>query len=188
MDPHRQTFIELSTANHIFRIDPDKIESLTRIICQGLSVESFELSWDFIDDDAMQTLNRDYREQDRSTDVLSFPQQEWAAPLTFTAPAWPLDTVEDELSNQRPPELLGDVVISPSVAMQNALSIGHELDREICFLLVHGILHLCGHDHLVPEEEERMTHEQQTIMKYLEHVAATPLWTQCVSSLEVVAK
>ncbi|RYZ58003.1 MAG: rRNA maturation RNase YbeY [Proteobacteria bacterium] len=180
MDSDSQPFIELTTEDSTFRIDPLKVESLTRIICTGLGVDTFELSWDFVDDEAMQQLNRQYREKNTSTDVLSFPQQEWEEPLEFIAPEWPLaDSDEDD--EDLPPEMLGDVVISPNVALKNARSIGHSLDREVCFLLVHGILHLCGHDHLVPEEEERMTREQQAIMKYLEAVDGAPLWTHCAT-------
>ena len=185
MDSDSQPFIELTTADrsNTFRIDPNKIESLTKIICAGLGVESFELSWDFVDDADMQSLNRQYRDKNSTTDVLSFPQQEWAEPLEFIAPTWPL-TDPTEGDDDGPPELLGDVVISPSVALQNARNIGHGLDREVCFLLVHGILHLCGHDHLEPVEENRMTKEQQAIMGYLEAIDGAPLWTHC-ARLEV---
>ncbi len=180
MDSDSQPIIELSTADSTFRIDPLKVESLTKIICTGLGVETFELSWDFVDDEAMQHLNRQYREKNSTTDVLSFPQQEWEEPLEFIAPTWPLADAEEE-DEEMPPEMLGDVVISPSVALKNARSIGHALDREVCFLLVHGILHLCGHDHLEPQEEERMTTQQQAIMKYLETVNGAPLWTHCAT-------
>lgn len=178
MDSDSQPFIELTTDDSTFRIDPSKVDFLARIICMGLGVESLELSWDFVDDEAMQALNRHYRDKNRSTDVLSFPQQEWEEALEFIAPDWPLPDAAP-LDEELPPETLGDVVISPNVALKNARSIGHSLDREVCFLLVHGILHLCGHDHLEASEEERMTTQQQAIMKYLEAVDGAPLWTHC---------
>ncbi len=178
MDSDSQPIIELTIADSIFRIDPAKVESLSKIICMGLGVETFEFSWDFVDDEAMQHLNRQYRDKNQSTDVLSFPQQEWEVPLVFTAPKWPPDA-DEERDEDMPPELLGDVVISPGIALKNARSIGHGLDREVCFLLVHGILHLCGHDHLEPIEEEQMTTQQQAIMKYLETVDGSPLWIHC---------
>jgi probable rRNA maturation factor len=185
LDPSSQNFIELettdSTSRTIYRIDLEKIESLTKHICAGLGVSDFELSWDFTSDEQMRALNHQYRDKDRTTDVLSFPQQEWQEPLSF-------DTPKEEdfhVAGEGPPDMLGDVVISPSVALQNAKSIGHGLDREVAFLLVHGILHLCGHDHLDPDEEERMTKEQQIIMKYLESHPKGPLWIDCVSMAEV---
>lgn len=203
MDPSSQNFIELhcqdetTSSIRTFQINPDKIELLVKNICQGLGVDTFELSWNFVDDEEMQELNRQYRDKDRSTDVLSFPQQEWETPLVFRGGADPLrGGPEGELpeyprggpGEERPwsttpneviPEMLGDVVISPSVALQNAKNIGHDLDREVCFLLVHGILHLCGHDHMNAEEEELMTQQQQVIMKHLESSPEGPLWIDC---------
>lgn len=187
MDPSSQNFIELSCTDETtssirtYQIDPDKIENLIQHICKGLGVDSLELSWNFVDDEEMQELNRQYREKDRSTDVLSFPQQEWPEPLAFENPESFADgeAHDDDEEFEVPPEMLGDVVISPNVALQNARSIGHDLDREVCFLLVHGILHLCGHDHMSPDEEERMTREQQAIMKYLESRPEGPLWINC---------
>ncbi len=182
MDPSSQNFIELtcpdedSQITRKYLIDPDKIELLTYHICRGLGVSAMELSWNFVDDEEMQTLNRQYREKDRSTDVLSFPQQEWEEPLSFETPGEDEDYDEDL---DGPPDMLGDVIISPNVALHNARNIGHDLDREVCFLLVHGILHLCGHDHMNPVEEERMVKEQQTIMKYLETQKEGPLWIGC---------
>lgn len=195
LDPSSQNFIELSCSDedsnstYTYRIDADKIETLTQHIMRGLGVEAYELSWNFVDDEEMQVLNREYREKDRSTDVLSFPQQEWDEALSFEQPD---DTsAEDaEVDDELPPEMLGDVIISPMMALQNAKSIGHALDREVCFLLVHGILHLCGHDHMNPTEEERMTKEQQAIMKYLETITGDeqPLWVGCAKvELEVEA-
>ncbi len=182
MDPSSQNFIELtcpdedSQITRKYLIDADKIELLTKHICQGLGVADMELSWDFVDDEEMQTLNRQYREKDRSTDVLSFPQLEWDEPLSFSIPE---EEEEEEFDLDGPPEMLGDVIISPNVALHNARNIGHDLDREVCFLLVHGILHLCGHDHMNPEDEAVMLKEQQAIMKYLEQKSSSPLWIGC---------
>ncbi len=187
LDPSSQTPIELTASGQTFRIVPDKIDTITRIICAGLRVDDLELSWDFVDDEEMQALNRQYREKDRTTDVLSFPQFEWDEPLSFTPPLWPLPEA-GERDEELPPEALGDVIMSPSVALANARSIGHDLDREVCFLLVHGILHLCGHDHMVPAEEERMTKEQQAIMKFLETVDGAPLWTGCATLVRAGAR
>lgn len=76
-------------------------------------------------------------------------------------------------------QLLGDLVISPVDAWRNAQDIGQGLDREVAFLIVHGILHLCGHDHKHPEEESIMKHQQKLLMKTLE-MKDDPLWQDCV--------
>jgi probable rRNA maturation factor len=172
----RPSFI-VETPQHQFEIQAPIIDRLAQAICAGLGLPDYEVSWDFIDQEEMQSLNQQYRDKDRSTDVLSFPQEEWAEPLRFTAGAWPLP--ERELDEDSPPQMLGDVIISPEDALANATSIGHALDRETAFLLVHGILHLCGHDHMEPEEEQRMIAEQQAIMAFLESAEQSPLWAGC---------
>lgn len=179
MEPDSREFIELSTSNGHFRINPEQIDTIVRAICSGLGLASYEVSWDFVDADEMQSLNQEYRNKDRSTDVLSFPQEEWDEALTFARPDWPLP--DETFDVEEPPRLLGDVIISPADALENAKSIGHSLDRETAFLLVHGILHLCGHDHMQGEEEERMTSQQQEIMRFLESVDRKPLWTDCIT-------
>lgn len=167
----------VKTEKHEFSVQTPIVDRLVRAVCTGLGLETYEVSWNFVDPIEMQSLNQQYRQKDRSTDVLSFPQEEWAEPLHFAAPAWPLAAAAAD--DDQPPEMLGDVIISPEDALTNASEIGHSLDRETAFLLVHGILHLCGHDHMQPEEEQRMIAEQQAIMTFLERAERSPLWTGC---------
>ena len=80
-----------------------------------------------------------------------------------------------------PREPLGDLVIALDVAAENAQNIGQSLDREVCFLLVHGILHLCGHDHIKKTEEKLMLACQRRLMKILgEDSPKKALWRGCV--------
>jgi probable rRNA maturation factor len=95
----------------------------------------------------IQELNRDYLGEDRPTDVLSFPED-------LTDP----DT-------GRP--YLGDVIISYPQAQEQAMAAGHPVSEELLLLVVHGVLHLLGHDHTEPEEEERMWAIQASVLKTL---------------------
>ena len=70
----------------------------------------------------------------------------------------------------------GDVVICVAMAAKNAVRLGQSLGREVCFLLVHGILHLCGYDHRQPQEEAVMLAEQRRIMSKLD----AGVWRTCV--------
>lgn len=107
-----------------------------------------ELSVTFVDDAAIQELNREHRGLDRPTDVLSFPQLEpGEAP-----PPPPL------------PIALGDLVVSVPTARRQAEEYGHGLERELGFLLAHGLLHLLGEDHETPEQEERMRARQRALL------------------------
>lgn len=95
-----------------------------------------EVAIALVGDARMRALNRDYRDKDQATDVLSFP-------------ADPLDVVGDEPS-------LGDIVIATGVARRQARAAGHALGVELRVLALHGLLHLIGYDHESPDDRGRM--------------------------------
>ena len=97
-----------------------------------------------VGDAAMRTLNRTYRGKDRTTDVLSFPVD--AAPRIMGAP-----------------HLLGDIIISVDRARRQAAAYDATLSREIERLLIHGMLHLLGHDHHRRGERVRMEREERRL-------------------------
>ena len=103
-------------------------------------------------------LNKQYRHKDKSTDVLSFPQENFSPPLQ----------VHDQHTHDSKPRFapisLGDLIISIDDARKNAIEIGQPLERELAFLIIHGILHLVGHDHLEPDEERKMLDQQNTLI------------------------
>ncbi len=96
-----------------------------------------QLSLSLVDDEEIRALNRDYRDKDRPTDVLSFAMREGEGGALH-------------------PELLGDVVISVETAERQAAEAGHSLDEELLALAVHGLAHLLGEDHATADEERRM--------------------------------
>lgn len=110
-----------------------------------------------VTDERIHELNRKYRDVDRPTDVLSFALNESGEeePDIF------LD--EDELDEY--PNMLGDIIISVPRAVQQAADYGHSLEREICFLAVHGFLHLLGYDHGNAEEEKAMFSRQEEVLQ-----------------------
>jgi len=104
-----------------------------------------ELSVELVGDRRMRRLNRVYRGNDRTTDVLAFPMRESDNP-------WPA--------------LLGDVVIAVPTARRQAREAGRSLEEELAALLVHGVLHLCGYDHERSQNEAmRMRRRERAIMK-----------------------
>lgn len=117
---------------------------LTRFVLEheGKPAQS-EVSISFVTDDTIAALNKKYRQKDEPTDVLSFE----------------CDSSEDE--GDFPQEegqgfTLGDVIIAPDVAKRQTGEYGTSFEEEISLLLVHGLLHLCGYDHIEDEEAERM--------------------------------
>lgn len=159
-----------------YRIDEYKIRTLAEFICARLGVAGQDLSVSLVGSSRIRRLNRDFRGIDKATDVLSFPQQEWQKPARVVGPA-----KARPRSARRLAELvLGDVVISLPNAEKNAKDIGQPLDREVCFLMVHGILHLCGHDHIKLPDERVMLAAQKQLMTALSSAKGGPLWRTSV--------
>ena len=116
-----------------------------------------EISVLLVDNATIQELNRDYREKDAPTDVLSFPLEEELEGDT-----------EPEIIGGPTSRMLGDIVISVEKAVTQAAEYGHSVERELAFLLVHGLLHLLGHDHEKDEEAKKlMRSEEKRILSAL---------------------
>ena len=122
-------------------IDLGRLQALAERVMAGESVAATTaLAILVTDDDELRRMNHQFLGIDEPTDVLSFPDE---------ADDWVQGIAEDPL--------LGDIAISLPRAKRQALAIGHSLEAEMSHLLVHGILHLCGYDHVTgPEDEARM--------------------------------
>ena len=114
-----------------------------------------ELSIALVDDAEIHALNREYRGIDRSTDVLSFAQQETLDDQTI-----PL-----HVENTALPVLLGDVILSTETTARQAIEHTQTFEQELYFLLTHGILHLLGYDHIRDEDAVVMEGIEQQILK-----------------------
>lgn len=117
------------------------------------------------DDENIQQLNKEFRDIDSSTDVLSFPMNDFIIPGNFdhleTSPEAAFDPDSGEL-------LLGDIVISLDHVINQANAYGHTIFREISFLIAHSVLHLIGYDHMSEDEEKVMFSLQEEILNKLE--------------------
>lgn len=121
-------------------------------------IEAGEVVVSLVDDERIRELNRDYRDKDALTDVLSFAIQE-------SDEEEPMILFEED--DDVPVEPLGDIIISIPTAVRQAKEYGHSLERELAFLAVHGFLHLVGYDHLTEEDEKEMFGRQETILANL---------------------
>jgi len=110
-----------------------------------LALERCELSLMLVSDSAIRRLNRDFREKDQPTDVLSFPQLDESGEVPSSAESVPEDPVCT----------LGDVVISIDTARRQARELDQSVARRIRTLLIHGLLHLLGYDHERSKAEAR---------------------------------
>lgn len=118
----------------------------------------------FTDNASIREINRENRQIDAPTDVLSFPIGEYPVPGVF-------DDLEEEQPDVFHPDtgelMLGDIVISVERVLSQAEEYGHSVERELGFLLAHSILHLCGFDHMDEEERGIMEEKQRGIMDSL---------------------
>lgn len=112
--------------------------------------DDVELSCVIIDDNAIHEMNRDYREIDRSTDVISFALED-----------------NEQFYVEGMPRSLGDIFISYDHALAQAKEYEHSLKREMCFLFTHGLLHLLGYDHMNEDDEKKMFTLQKQILAEL---------------------
>ena len=127
-----------------------------------------EVSVSVVSKEEIHQLNRDMRQVDRETDVLSFPLLTYEESPRMKSPAAP-DLAEAFLEEENiDPELhelmLGDIVLCMDVAIHQAEEYGHSLEREMAFLTVHSMLHLLGYDHMSSEEEAVMFPKQTAIL------------------------
>ena len=104
------------------------------------------------DNDTIHEINKEQREIDRPTDVLSFPMAEYEQPADFSK-------IEEDPMAFDPESgefLLGDIVISKEKVIAQAEEYGHSVKREYAFLIAHSVLHLSGYDHMEEEEKRQM--------------------------------
>lgn len=114
------------------------------------------------DNEGIRQINRQYRQIDSPTDVLSFPMADYDEPADF-------DRLEEQGSDYFNPEtgelLLGDIVISVDKVKEQARKYGHSESRELAFLVAHSMLHLFGYDHMEDEERKVMEGKQEEILE-----------------------
>jgi probable rRNA maturation factor len=129
-----------------------EIERVITFAAKKQMVEAHsEVSITFVSNERIQEINREYRDKDKPTDVISFAMEE-------------LGEGEVELIGADMPRVLGDIIISIPKAIEQAEEYGHSFLRELGFLAVHGFLHLLGYDHMTEEEEKEMFTRQKEIL------------------------
>lgn len=150
-------------------LDIDYYEVGERIINAVLDSEECpyetEVNLIITDNEAIHKINKEYRDIDRPTDVLSFPMIEYETPSDFSH----VEKQEEDYFNPETGELiLGDIIISVEKIIEQAESYGHSQLREYAFLVAHSMFHLCGYDHMEEDEAKIMEQKQKDILTKLE--------------------
>lgn len=137
-------------------VQTEHIELVEALLQHAAKIENIEegteVSVTFVTNDAIQEINRDYRDKDQPTDVISFAMEE-------------LGDGEIEVVIEGMPRMLGDIIISTDRTREQAEDFGHSFERELGFLAVHGFLHLLGYDHMNDADEKKMFGKQDEILE-----------------------
>ena len=145
----------------------DLEEQAKMVVQQCLVEEGFpvaaEINLTIVHQDEMQEINREQREIDQVTDVLSFPMLEFEEAGLFSE-----EQLRNNLNYDTDEIMLGDIIICCEKVEEQAKEYGHSILREFSFLVAHSMLHLMGYDHMTPEEEKVMFLKQEKVLTDLE--------------------
>ena len=149
--------------------DFDTEEIAKKVIEKVLEVEkcpfNTEVNLLITDNEGIREYNASMRDIDKPTDVLSFPGLFFEEPSVFFIP-------EEEMVDYTNPEngliVLGDIIISVDKVLSQAEEYGHSKKREFAFLVAHSMYHLCGYDHMTPDEAAVMEKKQEEILQLLQ--------------------
>lgn len=131
------------------KIDENDLVKVIEKVSELLGVESSIVSIVLVDNEYIHKINKEYRNVDRETDVISFA------------------FMDDETNPESGITDLGEIYISLEKAHSQSEEYGHSFKRELCFLLTHGLLHLLGYDHMTEEDEKEMFGLQEEVLNGL---------------------
>jgi len=145
-----------------FPFDHEKLAR--KVVAAALAHEGFpyeaEVGLLLVSPEAIQAMNREHRQIDRPTDVLSFPMAAYGSPGDFEA----LELDGDNFNPDTGEAMLGDIVLNVEQVGEQARQYGHSEEREYAFLILHSMLHLFGYDHETEEEAAQMEKKQKEIL------------------------
>ena len=151
--------MKINFINFIHFCLKNKIKKIFDKAVEKLDFGGFSVNLKICNREEIQNLNKKFRNIDKETDVLSFPN------LNFVDKKIDNKALSEELDQETGLVSLGDIVICKEIAKSQAKEYGHSYKRELCFLAMHGLLHLIGYDHEIKEEEEEMMAKAESILK-----------------------
>jgi probable rRNA maturation factor len=150
---------------HDIDVDLNGLVALAQAVLKAEGVKGdCELALTFVDEESMSQLNAEFMGEDGPTDVLAFPIDDEIVESGRSPDSGSTGPDRPEVEPGEVPLLLGDVMVCPSVAAQNAAERNRSTDDEIALLVVHGILHVLGMDHADAEQEATMFAKQDDLL------------------------
>lgn len=158
-----ETRVYIEDEQTVVMLKEEQLQLLQKTAMQCLKEETFsrgcEINILLTDDENIRQINKQHRDIDRSTDVLSFPIAD-IKNGEILSDQGDVDMDEGLL-------LLGDIVISLETALKQSEDYGHSFERELAFLTAHGLFHLLGYDHMQKDEENDMISRQESALEKL---------------------
>lgn len=160
------TFYVENETDERFDFDPEPLVRLVagRVLDEEGCPYEAQINVLVTDNAGIRQYNREYRHIDRETDVLSFPNLDFGEPGVFEIET---DREADYFDPDTGELILGDIILSAEKVREQAAAYGHSEEREFAFLVAHSMLHLCGYDHMEPEEAGIMEAKQEAVLEAL---------------------
>lgn len=148
-------------------VTEDLIKKITEVSKFALKeegvTEEYQISLLFVDNEEIRQINKETRNIDRETDVLSFPMLDFENGKVYKDMYIGFEF--DETYKDGDELVLGDMVLSLEKAKEQSIEFGHSYEREVCYLVIHSILHLLGYDHMIEEDKVKMRSREEEILK-----------------------
>lgn len=148
-------------------VTEDLIKKITEVSAFALKeegvTEEYQISLLFVDNEEIREINKETRNIDRETDVLSFPMLDFENGKVYKDMY--IGFKFDETYKDGNELVLGDMVLSLEKAKEQSVEFGHSYEREVCYLVIHSILHLLGYDHMIEEDKVKMRCREEEILK-----------------------
>ncbi len=158
--------IYMDDRQSLMLINEDLEKTIKEIIDYALKEEQVEIPYEvsviFVDNNAIREINMDTRGIDSATDVLSFPMLDYEGKKVFKECYTDYHFSQIDLDDGN--LVLGDIVLSLERAKEQCVEFGHSITREICYLIIHSILHLLGYDHMEDDDKEIMRSREEEIL------------------------
>lgn len=149
------------------KLDIDYEKIITDVVNTALDTEDcpydIELNVILTDNEEIRAINKEHRNIDKATDVLSFPMVDYTIPSDFSH----LEDDDSYFNFETGELILGDIIISVDKILEQAEDYGHSAERELAFLVAHSMMHLFGHDHMEDDERIVMEEKQEKVLKVL---------------------
>ena len=148
-------------------------KTIKKVVDKCFEVENLQntnlyMSITLTNPEEIKTINKQYRNINKATDVLSFPMFEKEELDTMVQDSAKKDQVDDtENDENQVRDILGDIVISIQKVQEQAKEYGHSFERELSYMVVHGFYHLMGYDHMVEDDKKQMRAKEENILEKL---------------------